>query len=69
MGRPGDLKVRGFLDAVKSVGRMSSWIGNYKKYAAKWKLGGVFVRAMRNYMMNVLHISGLVKFRKPDFGS
>jgi hypothetical protein len=38
-GRPGDLKMREFLDAVNSVGR----IEDDKKYAAKLKLGGVFI--------------------------
>ena len=39
--RPRDLKVREFLDALHSVGRMGSWIDD-KKYAATLKLGGVF---------------------------
>jgi len=36
-GRPGDLRVREFLEAVNSVGRMGSGIQDYKKYAAKFK--------------------------------
>jgi len=42
-GRPGDLKVRKFLYAVNSVGRMGSWIEDDKKYTSKLKLGGVFI--------------------------
>jgi hypothetical protein len=42
-GHPGDLKVRVFLDAVNSVGRLGSWIEGDKKYAAKLKLGGIFI--------------------------
>lgn len=42
-GHPGDLKVRKFLDAVNSVGRMGSWIEDGKKYTSKLKLGGVFI--------------------------
>jgi hypothetical protein len=38
-----DLKVREILDAVNSVGRMESWIEDDKKYAAKLKLGGIFI--------------------------
>jgi len=43
MVRPGDLKVREFLDAVNSVGHMGSWIEDDKKHAAKLKLGCVFI--------------------------
>jgi hypothetical protein len=41
-GRPGDLKLREFLGAVNSVGRLGSWIEDDMKYAAKLKLGGLF---------------------------
>jgi hypothetical protein len=40
---PGDFKVHEILDAVNSVGHMESWIEDDKKYAAKLKLGGIFI--------------------------
>jgi hypothetical protein len=39
-GRPGDLKVQEFFEAVNSVRRKGSWTEDDKKYAAKLKLGG-----------------------------
>ena len=43
-GRPADLKVREFLEAVNSVGRMGSETQDDKKYAAKFKLEGTSTR-------------------------
>jgi hypothetical protein len=43
-GRPGDLKVHEFLEAVNSVGGMGAWTEEDKKYAAKLKLGGTAKR-------------------------
>lgn len=48
-GRPVDLTVREFLEAVNSVGRMGSGTQN-KKYAAKFKLEGT---SRRFYLSNV----------------
>lgn len=37
-GRPRDLKVHEFSEAVNSLGRMRSWTEDDKKYASKFKL-------------------------------
>jgi len=49
-GRPGDLKVLEFLEAVNSVGRMRSGTQDDKKCAAKFKLEGT---SRRFYLSSV----------------
>jgi hypothetical protein len=49
-GRPGDLKVREFLEAVNFVGRMGSGTQDDEKYAAKFKLEGT---SRRFYLSNM----------------